>query len=107
MAPKAYRCRVTGQPVPTSTGRGRKAEYFNEDARQFAFRMAQLGTLLERLAPEMDEAHVLRWRGEFWAMSNRLNQRMNDLRRAAKNAPAASAPGVDAGAASPAERDEP
>ena len=83
-AAKVYRCRVTGQPVPEREGRGRKAEYFNDDARQFAFRMAQIGTLLEKLAPEMDEKHVKKWRGEIWALSNRLNSRMNELARASK-----------------------
>ena len=83
---KPVRCRVTGRDVPAREGRGRPAEYLNDDARQFAFRMAQLGTLLERLAPEMDETHVKRWRGELWAMSNRLNRRMNDLRRATATA---------------------
>lgn len=78
---KPVKCRVTGQTVATREGRGRPSEYLNEDARQFAFRMAQLGTLLEKLAPEMDEKHVAKWRGELWAMSNRLNRRMNDLRR--------------------------
>lgn len=88
-----YRCRVTGKPCPEKTGPGRKPEYVSEDARAFAFRMAQIATLLEKLAPEMDEKHVNKWKGEIWAMGNRLNARMNDLRREAK---AASAPATPA-----------
>ena len=89
-----YRCRVTGKPCPEKTGPGRKPEYVSEDARAFAFRMAQIATLLEKLAPEMDEKHVNKWKGEIWAMGNRLNARMNDLRREAKAAstPAPPAP---------------
>jgi hypothetical protein len=80
---KPIKCRVTGRTLPAHVGRGRPAEYLNDDARQFAFRMSQIGTLLEKLAPEMDEKHVLLWRGEIFALSNRLNRRMNDLRREA------------------------
>lgn len=77
---KARRCRVTGATLPAWSGKGRPAEYANEDARQLAFILGRLPGLIRKLAPMMDAEHVGQLKRELWGLANNCNARMNRLR---------------------------